>query len=461
MLSLNIALFTALVTLYAPASAPHERITARAAHVVAPRADRRVAPQLVATPDVASGIYQAGQTVGWTLRANGDRQLSTQDYHYTVRKDGVVVIKVGTFRFANGVARIETSLSEPAMLVVEITPPSDVADFGDGSTGGAKRMLLGAAVEPTRIQPSVPRPADFDEFWASKIALLHAVPPNPTLTPGESGKEGVEFATLRLDHLNGAHVWGHIAKPTRPGKYPALLIMQWASPPYPLQKQWVTDRAAEGWLALNIEPHDVPPSMPQAFYDALPAIIKRYNTIGATNRDENYFLQMYLGDYRAVDYLASRDDWDGRTLVVMGTSMGGQQSLSVAGLHPKITALIVNEPAGADALGPLHSRPSGYPGWKTSNPLVVQTAPYFDTVNFASRITATCLVSMGFIDDVAPPTGIWAAFNQIRGPKEAIPMVDSHHNHLATPAQQQPYTSRSAEWLNTLVSGRLPTLRRN
>jgi lysophospholipase L1-like esterase len=32
-------------------------------------------------------------------------------------------------------------------------------------------------------------------------------------------------------------------------------------------------------------------------------------------------------------------------------------------------------------------------------------------------------------------------------------MLDSPHNNLATPAQQRPYTSRSAEWLNTLVRG--------
>jgi len=55
---------------------------------------------------------------------------------------------------------------------------------------------------------------------------------------------------------------------------------------------------------------------------------------------------MYLADYRAVEYLASRPDWTAKTLVVMGTSMGGQQSLAVAGLNPKITHLIVNEPAG-------------------------------------------------------------------------------------------------------------------
>ena len=62
---------------------------------------------------------------------------------------------------------------------------------------------------------------------------------------------------------------------------------------------------------------------------------------------------------------------------------------------------------------------------------------------------------MGFIDDTAPPVGIWTAFNQIRGAKEAAPMIDLPHNHLATPAQQAPYTSRSEECLDALVHRRV------
>ena len=112
----------------------------------------------------------------------------------------------------------------------------------------------------------------------------------------------------------------------------ALVIFQWASPPYPLQKSWVTQYASAGWLALNIEPHDVLPDQPKSYYDALPKRIKEYQSIGNDDRDNSYFLQMYLADYRAVDYIAGRPDWDGKTLVVMGTSMGGQQSLCVAGL---------------------------------------------------------------------------------------------------------------------------------
>src|SRR3990172_362325 len=175
--------------------------------------------------------------------------------------------------------------------------------------------------------------------------------------------------------------------------------------------------------------------------------------MGNDDRIKSYFLKMYLADYRGVDYLASRSDWDGKTLVVMGTSMGGQQSLCVAGLNPKITHMIVNVPAGCDTNGPLHGRQSSYPNFPADNPKIMETALYFDAVNFASHIKAYSLVAMGFVDTTCAPGGIWTAFNQIEGPKEAVPMIDSPHNHLATPEQQLPFTVRSAEWLDALVRG--------
>jgi len=101
----------------------------------------------------------------------------------------------------------------------------------------------------------------------------------------------------------------------KPRKLPALVIFQWASPPYPLQKQWVISHAAEGWLTLNIEPHDVLPDQPPTYYQALPDSLKHYESIGNNDRDKSYFLRMYLADYRAVDYITSRPDWDGKTLL--------------------------------------------------------------------------------------------------------------------------------------------------
>ena len=440
------------------------------------------AQQLAFTPYHASGIYAVGERIGWKVTVAPGQgappgaapatsasvappvaapprpgaSAATGRYRYTAKRDGATIVGTGAFDMASGAATIETSLSRPGMVLVEVRPPTPDSTFRGASKSEVGRVLLGAAVAPVRIRPSARKPADFDAFWAAKIRQLEAVPAEPVLKAGESGRPGVEYFTIRMNNVGGAHVYGQLAKPAGAGPFPALLIYQWASPPYPLQKSWVTDRAAEGWMVLNVEPHDVPSDMPQAFYDALPALIKNYRTIGQQSRDESWFLPMYLGDYRASTYLTGRPDWDGRTLVVMGTSMGGQQSFAVAGLNPKVTALLVDVPAGGDVLGPLHGRAAAYPNWEVARPDVRRAAPYFDVANFTPHIRARSLVAMGFIDETCPPASVWATFNLMRGPKEAVPMVDSPHNHMATPEEHLPWTRRSAEWLNALVRGTTP-----
>src|SRR5262249_19106810 len=151
-----------------------------------------------------------------------------------------------------------------------------------------------------------------------------------------------------------------------------------------------------------------------------------YRSVGNTDRETSYFLNMYLRDSRVLDYLLTRPDWDGQTIVLMGGSMGGQQSLALAGLRPdQISAVLVCVPAGADTNGDLHGRKAGFPNWPSDNPGVMKTALYFDTVNFASRIKAPVLAGLGFIDTTSPPAGVFAMINQVPGAVEALPMIDA------------------------------------
>lgn len=394
----------------------------------------------VAHPYRATGIYNVGEKAGWTFSSRPG--ATSTKFTYRLKQNNQTILNSGDLDLASGITKIDATLNAPGMLYLELTPIS-----------GGQPFTYGAAVAPTKLKPSVPRPKDFDAFWKRKIAELHRVPENAVLTPGDGGRSDVDYATLRMDHVNGTHTYGQLAKPKKPGKYPAVLILQWASPPYPLQRAWVTDRAAEGWLALNIEPHDVLPTEGPAYYQGLPAALKNYQNIGMEDRERSYFVEMYLRDYRAVDYLTHCPDWDGKTLLVMGTSMGGQQTLAVSGLHPRVTHLIVEEPAGCDLNGNAAGRQEGYPFLPTNNPKVRETVRYIDAVSFASRIRAKSLVAMGFTDNVAPPAGIWTAFNLIRGPKEAAPMPEAPHNNTATAEQQRPYYNRSWAWMNALVHG--------
>ena len=164
-----------------------------------------------------------------------------------------------------------------------------------------------------------------------------------------------------MDGFRGTKIHGQLVRPKREGKFPALLIVQWAGV-YGLDKWWATLPAGEGFIVLNISAHDLPIDEQPEFYKAQSdGPLKNYTAIGKDDREKNYFLRMYLSAYRAADYLTQRPDWDGRNLVVTGTSQGGLQTIMMAGLHPKVTAAMANVPAGCDQSGILVGNACGWP----------------------------------------------------------------------------------------------------
>ena len=190
-----------------------------------------LAQELTLTPYNASGIYGVGEKVGWKVTLPAGK-TQAGPYTYIIRKNNLHAIKMGNLNLSAGTANIEATLYEPAMVYVEVAL---AAGRGGGAVAGSsgRSIAVGAAVAPEKLQPSVPRPADFDIFWDSKIRMLKAIPENATLTNSASGKPDIEYATIKMDHINGTHVHGQLARPRKPGKFPALLILQWASPPYP------------------------------------------------------------------------------------------------------------------------------------------------------------------------------------------------------------------------------------
>ena len=82
----------------------------------------------------------------------------------------------------------------------------------------------------------------------------------------------------------------------------------------------------------------------------------------------------------------------------------------------------------------------------------MKTALYFDTVNFASHIKAPVFAGMGFIDTISPPAGVWTSINQIPGPKEALPIIESEHDDL-TPEKGRACPARSKELRDLILHG--------
>lgn len=422
--------------------------------------------QLVFRPYHASGLYSVGDTVGWVVSPGPT--APTYAYKWTIRRNNKDVLKEGKLDLSSGKDKIEIVGDQPEMIYVAVEPyanlqeenaandqgspdasksaPTATPAFVGGNTGRDNGLYaVGAAVDPGKIGLSTPRPPDFDAFWDSKLAAQAKVPINPNLTPISSDIPGIEESTFALDAM-GSKVHGYIAKPAKQGKFPAIIQLQYAGV-YALDPHWAAQRASDGWLVINVDAHDKLPS------DASGDVPQSYVAVGNTDREKSYFLTMYLRDSRALDYLLTRPDWDGKTIVLTGGSQGGQQSFALAGLRPeKITAVLVCVPAGTDTNGDLHGRKAGFPNWPSDNPAAMQTALYFDPVNFASRIKAPVMAGMGFIDTVSPPAGIWTALNQISVPTEPLPLLESEHDNF-TPDKGRACPARTQQVLDSIRTG--------
>ena len=408
-----------------------------------------VAQTITVTASSPGSVYHSGEKIVWHLGVTGDGAADIHTIRYVIKKGALTEIDRGELTVKDGAVDLAAKLDEPGSVLAELTA---VTPEGKAPI----KEFAGAVVSPESIRRAAPRPADFDAFWKAKIAELEAVPANPVLEPGDSPNPTVEYSKITLDNIRATKIRGQIARPRGGGKHPALLIVQWAGV-YPLQKAWVIGHARDGWLTLNINAHDLPIDETPEFYQQQNAgALRDYTSIGNDDREKSYFLRMFLSCYRAADYLASLPDWDGKTLVVMGTSQGGLQSFVTAGLHPKITVMIANVPAGSDQSGPLVGRLCGWPYEYNSvrgkdAARVRETSKYFDAVNFAPNIHCPALVAVGLIDVTSPVAGVLATSNETKGAKEILYMERSDHQGRNN--TQAPFNRRAGEWLTILAKG--------
>ena len=166
-----------------------------------------------------------------------------------------------------------------------------------------------------------------------------------------------------------------------------------------------------------------------------------------------YFLGMFLRLVRALDFLTSQPEWDGKVLMVEGGSQGGGQSLAAAGLDSRVTFIAAAIPAICDHSGRAIGRINGWPKLvpdKDGKPdaKILQVARYFDAMNFATRSKAEAILSVGFIDGVCPPTSVYAAYNNLPGKKQIV--TEPLMGHSSTAKIQKAFAEARASYLKQM-----------
>jgi cephalosporin-C deacetylase-like acetyl esterase len=166
--------------------------------------------------------------------------------------------------------------------------------------------------------------------------------------------------------------------------------------------------------------HGVDIDLPAEYYRKLrEGILRGYPRQGADDPYRFFYRRVILGAFRVFDYLEERDDIDGNRLAVAGSSQGGALSLLVGGLDGRVKALTSNVPAMCDHYGHYFGRPSGWPSlWRVGDKKRIErTLGYYDAAVAASRIKVPALLAVGFVDGTCAPTTVYAAYNNLGGPK--------------------------------------------
>lgn len=285
---------------------------------------------------------------------------------------------------------------------------------------------------PELLKPYTKNPSDFDAFWKANLeAARKEVESEKIIVKSEKVEKYTtdEFdcylLKLKIDRRHS--IYGYLTRPKASGKYPVVLCPPGAGIKTIKDPMGKTFYAKNGFIRLEMEIHGLNPEMTDEQFKEITSAFdyeNGYLTNGLDNRDNYYMKHVYVACVRAIDYLTSLSDWDGKNVFVQGGSQGGALSLITAGLDPRVTACVANHPALSDMAGYLDGRAGGYPHFNRLNhmltPEKVETMAYYDVVNFARRITCPVFLTWGYNDNVCPPTTSYIVWNQITAPKESL-----------------------------------------
>ena len=375
----------------------------------------------------------------WLYKTGEKAKVEVSLYRYGIPQDVEVAYEIGPdmmpatasgkVMLKGGRATIDMgTMKTPGFLDLRLT----------ASLGNKKyQHHVKVAFSPEQLKPYTKNPIDFDAFWQNAIEKARKEVSVERLAV--SKKKVDDYCTDETDmyllklKTDGRHsVYGYLSMPKansqKPNaKYPVVLCPPGAGVKTIKEPMRNLYYAKNGFIRLEMDIHGLNPEMTAEQFKEISSAFDHENGYlcnGLDDKDNYYMKHVYVACIRALDYLCSLPEWDGKNVFVQGGSQGGALSLITAGLDPRVTACVANHPALSDMAGYLDNRAGGYPHFNKMNkmltPAKVETMAYYDVVNFARRITCPVYLTWGYNDNVCPPTTSYIVWNLITAPKESL-----------------------------------------
>ncbi|MCZ2816364.1 acetylxylan esterase [Modestobacter sp. VKM Ac-2984] len=303
--------------------------------------------------------------------------------------------------------------------------------------------------ELRRYTPHLPAPEDLQEFWDATLEEAGRWPLDASWTPVDSGLVTVETLDVSFAGAGGSPVraWLHLPARALRGDGPLPGVVQyqgynggrglahehvfWASAGF---AQLVVDTRGQGsgWTVGDT-------GDPVGSAAAQPGFLTR----GVLSPQEYYYRRVYTDAVRAVAVLRGHPDVDDDRVAVAGISQGGGIALAVSALAPGVRAVMPDVPFLCDFPRATRIAP-GDPYGEVVRYLkahrdqvdrVFATLSYFDAAVLARRASAPALFSVALMDQICPPSTVFAAYHAYGGPKDI--RVYPYNDHEGGEVHQQ------------------------
>ncbi|MBM3130170.1 MAG: acetylxylan esterase [Chloroflexi bacterium] len=279
--------------------------------------------------------------------------------------------------------------------------------------------------KPPRVEPD-----DFDAFWRDTLDRARQFPLDAKFERAEWGLATLDVFDVTFNGYAGQPIKGWLLLPReRAQKLPCIVefIGYGGGRGYPYNwlvyasaglAHFVMDTRGQGSVWLHGDTPDSDASSPQA-----PGFMTR----GILSPETYYYRRVFTDAVRAIEAAQSHPAIDATRLAIAGRSQGGGITIAVSGLLPDIVRAAIPEvpflchyrrAAQIVDTDPYAEIARYCRAHRDQVEPVFRTLAYFDGVNFATRARAPALFSTSLMDNICPPSTVFAAYNHYTGEKQ-------------------------------------------
>ena len=291
-----------------------------------------------------------------------------------------------------------------------------------------------------------PIPADFDEFWAARMAEADAVPLDYEILPSDQVPElgSCAYFDLYFTGMGGARVYAKYAMPKVPGSGPVPLVLQFHG--YPgCTRSWAEQSSWPG-IGCAVLSMDNPGQggRSEDIGGFKGTTVSGHLIAGVDGGPENlYYVRLYQ-DQRILCRIARElAGIDLGRVYVNGGSQGGGMGIACCALNPDLVARAsILYPflsdfrevweLGADQIAydgiRYYSRWFDADGERADE--CFGTLGYVDALSFAHLVRCPVLFGTGLADVVCPPETQFAVYNALTCPKKHLLYPDFGHEEI-------------------------------